>query len=360
MTYGNLIYLATLTERVPIIGPFTPSHIGGDAGNVLFGDVFDIDYLSEKIGMPVLEWHEVKNLSTPEIEDIGCWSVWQAVQVRESTPRGTNALNLQGLDISFTAGPKWLQKIPGYEHDPHAHFWSIASLLYSPAREESLIPPQPSEVHGALLPPDEHLACFDYLYYVCAHTSFEYQQDMSPAWRFVTQHFRWTNRLQSIADGYLRRMLNVPDDEPIPPYVAIHARRARDFLVYCNGQNKEYCFPSIATYQRRIEEIQEETRERLGIFPQHVVMLSDEEESDWWDSIRAVGWYAPDHVAEDTVNKYGKWYPVLIDAVIQSSGIGLIGMDGSTMSLLAGRRVQDWHNGVFKNIKWGSPDADDH
>jgi hypothetical protein len=86
-----------LTERVPIIGPFTPSHIGGDAGNVPFGEVFDVDYLSERIGMPVLEWHEVKNLSTPEVEDIGCWSVWQAVQVRESGPRITNALALQGL-----------------------------------------------------------------------------------------------------------------------------------------------------------------------------------------------------------------------------------------------------------------------
>ena len=47
-------------------------------------------------------------------------------------------------------------------------------------------------------------------------------------------------------------------------------------------------------------------------------------------------------------------YPLLIDAVIQSSGIGLIGQHGSTMSLLAGRRVQDWHNGVFKDIKRGS------
>ena len=179
-----------LTERVPIIGPFTPSHIGGDAGNVLFSEVFDIDYLSDKIGMPVLEWHEVKNLSTqtPEIEDIGCWSIWQAVQVREPGPRLNNALQLQGLgeqnacyrtscktdlplqDISFTAGPKSLQKYPGNPHDPSAHFWSIASLFYSPGREESLIPPQPSKVHGAVLPPDEHLACVDYLYYVCAHT----------------------------------------------------------------------------------------------------------------------------------------------------------------------------------------------
>jgi hypothetical protein len=88
-----------ITERIPIVGPFTPSHIGGDAGNALFSEVFNIDYLSDKIGMPVLEWHEVKNLSAqaPEVEDIGCWSVWQAVQVRESTPRITNALALQGL-----------------------------------------------------------------------------------------------------------------------------------------------------------------------------------------------------------------------------------------------------------------------
>ena len=94
---GNLIYLALITERVPIIGPFTPSHIGGDAGDILFSEVFDIDYLSEKVGIPVLEWNEVKNLSTPEVEDIGCWSVWEAVQARESGPRITNALPLQGL-----------------------------------------------------------------------------------------------------------------------------------------------------------------------------------------------------------------------------------------------------------------------
>ena len=53
-------------------------------------------------------------------------------------------------------------------------------------------------------------------------------------------------------------------------------------------------------------------------------------------------------------------YPVFIDAVIQSSGIGLIGMHGSTMSLLAGRRVQDWYKGVYKDVRWGTPNADDH
>jgi hypothetical protein len=47
--------------------------------------------------------------------------------------------------------------------------------------------------------------------------SWEYEHDLSPAWRFVVKHFRWTNRLQTIANGYLRRIFEIPADNPIPP-----------------------------------------------------------------------------------------------------------------------------------------------
>lgn len=30
------------------------------------------------------------------------------------------------------------------------------------------------------------------------------------------------------------------------------------------------------------------------------------------------------------------------------------------MSILAGRRVEDWNNGVYKEVRWGRPGADDH
>jgi len=53
-------------------------------------------------------------------------------------------------------------------------------------------------------------------------------------------------------------------------------------------------------------------------------------------------------------------YPVLIDAVIQSGGVGFLGTDRSTMSTLARRRVQSWHNGVVRTVKWGQKGADDH
>lgn len=53
-------------------------------------------------------------------------------------------------------------------------------------------------------------------------------------------------------------------------------------------------------------------------------------------------------------------YPVLIDAVIQSGGLGFVGTDGSTMSLLGRRRVQSWRNGSVRTVKWGRPGADNH
>jgi len=359
MTYGNLIYLAMITQRVPVIGNFTPSHIGGDAGTVPFSEVFDVDYLSNSIGMPVLEWLDVKASSSHEVEDLGCWSVWQAVQTREDQPRLTSALEHYGLDISYTAAPTSIQKFQGYEHDPHAHFWSIASLAFPEGREANLQTPQPSHAHQAVLNPDEHLSCFDYLYYVCASSSFEYEYDFSPAWRFVVTHFRWTARLQDIANGYIKRIFDVPEKGEVPPYIAIHARRA-DFGVYCGDVPRDDCFPSLTVFARRVAEIQEETRERLGVVPQHVLVLSDEQDPAWWDAVRLLGWYSVDHSSEETVAKYGRWYPLLIDAVMQSSGIGFIGTDRSTMSLLARRRVQDWYAGAVRTVKWGTPDADDH
>lgn len=58
-------------------------------------------------------------------------------------------------------------------------------------------------------------------------------------------------------------------------------------------------------------------------------------------------------------DKIGR-YPVLIDAAIQSLGVGFVGTDRSTMSILARRRVQSWQDGAVRTLKWGRPDSDDH
>ncbi|VDB86576.1 unnamed protein product [Peniophora sp. CBMAI 1063] len=354
MTYANLIYLGTLTGRVPIVNVFNPSHVGPAAGSIPFDKVFDIDTLSENIGLPVLQWHEVKDPESEEVEEIGCWDIWEAVQNEEHYPRVIYTLGDQGLDISWTRAPPSVKLYPDNPLDRTARFWDMASLTFKYGRERSLVPATPSKEHGVVLSPDEHLACFDYLYYSAATTSDEFYAEISPAWRFVATHMHFTPEMQNLADGYLRRMFGVAEHDDIPPYITIHARRG-DFGVYCTGQglSEEECFPTIEDYVDGIAGIQEALETRLGIRPQHVVMVSDERNEGWWASVRLMGWYTPNHVEERTEERYGTWYPVLIDAVIQSSGVGLLGTPGSTMSLMAGRRVMDWYHGEYHDVRWG-------
>lgn len=53
-------------------------------------------------------------------------------------------------------------------------------------------------------------------------------------------------------------------------------------------------------------------------------------------------------------------YPVILDAVIQSNGLGFIGTDRSTFSILSMRRNKDWQNGATRMVLWGQKDADAH
>ncbi|KAF8610174.1 hypothetical protein BDV93DRAFT_9090 [Ceratobasidium sp. AG-I] len=57
MEVTNLIYLASLTGRIPIIPSFEPSHFGtlNEAEPLHFGDVFDVPFLMDKLGFPILQ-----------------------------------------------------------------------------------------------------------------------------------------------------------------------------------------------------------------------------------------------------------------------------------------------------------------
>ncbi|QRW12797.1 O-FucT domain protein [Ceratobasidium sp. AG-Ba] len=72
----NLIYLAILTGRTPIIPPLLPDHFGNldTVAPIAFSDIFDIPRLTNELNIPVIEWHEVKIPTSSEIESIGCWN----------------------------------------------------------------------------------------------------------------------------------------------------------------------------------------------------------------------------------------------------------------------------------------------
>ena len=90
-----------------------------------------------------------------------------------------------------------------------------------------------------------------------------------------------------------------------------------------------------------------------------MVVTSDETWDEFWKEVKEYGWVNVNHTTEGTVENYGMWYEVVLDAYFQSMGVGFVGTDRSTMSLLAQRRVEDWVGGAWREVHWGKKGADD-
>ncbi|KAJ7293089.1 hypothetical protein C8J57DRAFT_1268093 [Mycena rebaudengoi] len=362
----HLVYLGLITDRVPIISLFQPSHIGRDESPISFGEMFDIPRLRTGLGKQVLDWPEVKDSSGDVLDDLGCWNVY-GYGTRAQRPFEPCLSNLLlPPDLSFTKTPNWVKMIPDFIHDEHSTFWALASLAFPATRAENLVPALPSPVHNVSIPPDEHLLCYDYLYYVGAHKPFEIEEDYSPAWRYAGQHMHFLPSIAPLADQYVRRALGIEGNGLIPPLVSIHVRHG-DFDGWCDGLPVEECFAPLSVIARRVREVQDILK-RKGITAKHVVMTSDEKNETWWRQVADLGWKAIEH--SQTKAKYGPWSVffffsarrtlVIIDAVVQSQGIGFVGTDRSTMSILARKRIESWNDGTGVLVQWGTPDADDH
>jgi hypothetical protein len=196
--------------------------------------VFDIPRLSQAIGSPVLEWHEVKDSESEVVDDLGCWDLWESVQTNDHNPRVSRSLGMLNLgkstlnipagnyivitDISWTRTPDWVKLTAPEVGDKHASFWSLATLGFPETRERNLEQMNyPSPQHQVSLPPDDQLLCFDYLFFIGAQNPFEWVRDYSPAWRFVGQHMHWNASLEKLANEHARRAMSVPAGEATPP-----------------------------------------------------------------------------------------------------------------------------------------------
>jgi hypothetical protein len=84
MAQINLLYLAVLAGRVPVLGDFYPAHMAhGNPGYLPVSEIYDLPRLAEALRIPILEWTDIKNRSLHELEDereeIGCWSLVQTL-----------------------------------------------------------------------------------------------------------------------------------------------------------------------------------------------------------------------------------------------------------------------------------------
>jgi hypothetical protein len=67
-------------------------------------------------------------------------------------------------------------------------------------------------------PPDEQLACFDFLYWMTSGVEgYEIERRWSLAWNGVGTHLTFTDELVEMTKGYLRRALSLEEGSVLPP-----------------------------------------------------------------------------------------------------------------------------------------------
>lgn len=166
MTVINMLYVALLTNRTGVVPPFEPSHVGKDAGLPPFSEVFDLPRLSSLIRLPLVEWYDLKSRNSTHVDELGCWSAW-ATPRPDFGPRDGPIPPHIRVDASYTPVPKHAKLVESQPQELHVRFDVLASLTYPEGRKDARLPaeaPYPS-AGGHKKLPDEHMACFDFLYY---------------------------------------------------------------------------------------------------------------------------------------------------------------------------------------------------
>ncbi|KDR75120.1 hypothetical protein GALMADRAFT_249033 [Galerina marginata CBS 339.88] len=379
MNYVNMIYLGTLTDRIPIIPPFAPDHhISSSAGIIPFGDIFDLDQLRQQLRLPILEWRDVKKLpsrystdpySTTKVENLGCWTTRKE---NEGEPiRAENVVHHLGLDVSYTRVPTFTRLEPWNRDEPHVVFPKLAALIYprDPIASPDSFPHLAPSPFGHHLPPEAHISCFDTMYYATSGSDhYEWRFSWSPVWRTVGRHLQFTQEMKDLGRQYLARVFGLEGSEEIPPFIVVHVRHG-DFAFFCGGHQD--CFPPLSAYQAHVDKIKRELIEKRSLPVPNVVLVSgpsqpfvsfsyvlqarplayvDEKSPLFWNNVKSHGWFFIDHAQEKTFERLGEWYPPLVDIVIQIYAVGFVGTEDSTFSLVGQRRVQDWNDGVTLNV----------
>lgn len=272
---------------------------------VEFGRIFNVSRLAATLKQPILEWHEIKQKNSPHVDVVGCWSPWWTTG-SENRPRDSRTPGIIKADISYTPTPGFV-KLNDIPQDFHALFWMLAALGFPNIRERALKEqsPHPSPQSQAVLEPNEHFMCLDYVYYASAVETHEWWKDFCPAWNFIGTHMHFIDELADRADAAVAKATGLPTGSKAPPYIAIHVRRA-DFRAYCQGagRTEAECFGRLEDYARRVGEVQQELKEKRGMDAGLVIMTSDETDQTWWDEVKALGWHRVDHGQDE---RYDQW-----------------------------------------------------
>ena len=171
---------------------------------------------------PLVEWYEVKALTSiqppadAEREQLGCWST----RHEEPKPgRVESMANNLRLDVAYTRMAGEARTHMDNPEDPFLDLNHMVPYIFpnEPIFPVKSFPLMEESPLGHRLPPDEKMACFDYLYYTTSsRETFEWRFAWSPVWRFVAKHLHFTDHITDLAKTYLAKAFDTAENN-IPP-----------------------------------------------------------------------------------------------------------------------------------------------
>jgi len=324
-----------------------------------------------KQGAPV--WGDIWHGDVPKALSLDVsWTPIPAEEV-SSAREGTNIADLDYL-VSLGEERERIIALYGIEEE------NLLSSEYLPRL---------SDISRLSIEPDNQLLCFDFLFYTSfpsADTSVNIKDiSLHTALDTIGIHLHFSRALEDIALQILQMvfppflsdpLLYQEEENRFPPYIAVHIRR-NDFEQYCpegpvGGDRSEGCFTPLSTWIQAVNSVQSDLMTKRGptALPLPVLIFSDEPKRTtpwfmnrfhrpagtseaWWAEVDKLGWISIDHQSPeiDTENRWGFWYPILLDQVLMSHAAGYVGTEMSTFSLMAGKRVNGWWGGPVQMVR---------
>ncbi|KAG0297379.1 hypothetical protein BGZ96_006758 [Linnemannia gamsii] len=351
--------LAKDLDRTLIIPPISPnSHIKVWAGP-RYSEFYDLESFSAQSGIPVLEWHDVKQ--TPENPPSSLTHHW----------------NTFGEDFPCVAnGGIGIENEHLYDHFRTQFLMNFKNL--APVQDSTHGKVTDYRIAKEILLEDRPgQSATDAMWKCLSCPYFLNGPDLNDrAWEEIGLHMKFNAKVEAMADKILDTLLPRPTTVAAsstrrhPEFIIVHLRRG-DIVTKCKpGQAEKECLVQIDEIADKVDEIEKKRRAKAlantteqnadVVFERlPVLVTTNEKRPEELEKLEKLGWIMLDHgdVEKDdqgvvktsktkklgTMSALGPFYPPMLDAVLLTRGNYLIGMSNSRMSQLATQRGSSWY-----------------
>ncbi|KAF9330237.1 hypothetical protein BG006_006807 [Podila minutissima] len=378
-TLQKAALLAKDLNRTLLLPPVSPSsHIKTWSGT-RYSDFYNLAAFTAHSGIPVLEWHDVKQTpDDPPKQLVNHWADF--AEELPCTPNGGIGVDNKNLYDHFR--PQFLLNFKATV--PKEDTTLGTATEYEFARDVLL----KDGGGGGDDKKPEMWKCLSAPYFLVG------PEVSGRSWAEVGLHLQFNSRIEGMVDEILDKLIgSVPaPSTPTstgagrrprrhPEFIIIHLRRG-DIVNKCKpGVPESECIVQIEQIAEKVDEIEKKRRiqalsglsdsnaknnnsdnkesEKQVLQRLPVLVTTNEKRPEELRKLEKLGWIMLDHgdVAHDaqgkvikskttklgTFSALGPYWPPMLDAVLLTRGDYLIGMRNSRMSQLAAQRGAAWH-----------------